>query len=64
MNKDQKAILKKIGGFLLIVIGLFSNDEFAANMTFSGGVALMVSGRIDLLTQNGESNEVPIYCGN
>ena len=44
MNKTQKTVLKGIGGFLLIVIGLFSDDEFAADMALSSGTALMVSG--------------------
>ena len=60
MNKNQKAVLKGIGGFLLIVIGLFSDDEFAASMAFSSGAALMISGATDLLTQNDDSNEALI----
>lgn len=60
MDKNQKAVLKGIGGFLLITMGLFSGDEFVASMAFSGGTALMVSGIVDLLTQNGDSSEVLI----
>lgn len=60
MDKNQKAVLKGFGGFLLIVLGLLSDDDFAASMAFSGGAALIISGAIDLLAQNSDSSEVPI----
>lgn len=59
MDTAQKAVLKEIGGFLLITMGLFSDDESTASMAISVGATLMVSGAIDLLTQNNESNEYP-----
>ena len=60
MEKQQKTILKGIGGFLLITIGLFSDDEFTESMAFSGGAALIISGIVDLLNQDNNTNNLPV----
>lgn len=58
MDKNQKVIFKGISGLLLITFGLFSDDKFVADLALSGGAALMISGIINMLTQNNEQNEV------
>jgi hypothetical protein len=42
MNNQQKTFLKGIGGFLLIALGLFSDDKSVADLALSGGAALVL----------------------
>ena len=60
MDKNQKIVLKGIGGLIMIIAGLSSKNKLVANIAFSGGLALLISGIKDLLNQNNDANEIPV----
>ena len=60
MDKNQKIVLKGIGGLIMIITGLYSKDKLVASLAFSGGLALLISGIKDILDQNNDTNEIPV----
>jgi hypothetical protein len=60
MDKNQKIVLKGIGGLIMIIAGLYSKDKLVSSLAFSGGSALLISGIKDILDQNNDTNEIPV----
>ena len=60
MDKNQKIVLKGIGGLIMIIAGLSSKNKLVASLAFSGGLALLISGIKDILDQNNDANEIPV----
>ena len=60
MDKNQKIVLKGIGGLIMIIAGLYSKDKLVSSLAFSGGLALLISGIKDVLDQNNDANEIPV----
>ena len=60
MNKNQKIVLKGIGGLIMIITGLYSKDKLVASLALPGGLALLISGIKDILDQNNDANEIPV----
>ena len=60
MDKNQKIVLEGIGGLIMIIAGLSSKNKLVANLAFSGGSALLISGIKDILDQNNNANKIPV----
>ena len=45
MDKNQKIVLEGIGGLIMIIAGLSSKNKLVASLAFSGGLALLISGK-------------------
>lgn len=60
MDKNQKTALKEIFGVILIFMGVYSDDKILADFAFSSSAALIISGIVDLLNQNSNTNNLPV----